>query len=267
MIFAGIDVDIILHEKAVLAGPEAMGLWLWGMCYAQKYATNGRLPRSLVLGAFQGRRNIMLARKLVASGLWSEHEDGSWSIWNYAKKNQTAEEIAARREERKQANAARQQRWRNARNADVTQSNAGVSALRSVTITGEESEPSPEPTPTPEPVNKIGPALTLPALEVGSAGGGRRRKPETPCPGSEATPEAVAAWAATWRLPTTHAEFDHFLDHHRKHDKRWRDWAAAWRTWLKNAPRFGARSGARGAEITKQGFDPDAPWMKLPEVS
>jgi hypothetical protein len=121
MIFAGIDVNIITHEKALLAGVEAMGLWMWGMCYAQTHGTDGRLPRVAVLAAFMGKRNIMLAGRLVASGLWVANEDGSWSIWNYEKKNQSAQEIAQRRAARELANAERQKRWRNARrNATVT---------------------------------------------------------------------------------------------------------------------------------------------------
>ncbi len=126
MIFAGIDVNIITHEKAYAAGVEAMGLWLWGMCYAQTHGTDGRLPRLATLGAFLGKRNIMLAKRLVDAGLWSANEDGSWSIWNYGKKNQSAEDIERRKESRKAANAERQERWRErqkepARNASVTQ--------------------------------------------------------------------------------------------------------------------------------------------------
>jgi hypothetical protein len=94
-----------------------------------------------------------------------------------------------------------------------------------------------------------------------------RRKPETPCPDSDASAGEIRDWAERWKIPVGHGEFQHFLDHHRKADARWRDWAAAWRTWLKNASRFAARGGQpRGAEITKQGYDPEAPWMKLPEV-
>jgi hypothetical protein len=39
----------------------------------------------------------------------------------------------------------------------------------------------------------------------------------------------------------THGEFAGFIDHHRKSDKRFRDWSAAWRTWLRNSSKFGAR--------------------------
>lgn len=86
------------------------------------------------------------------------------------------------------------------------------------------------------------------------------RKPETPCPPSEASAETVAAWASGWRVPADHPEFSGWLDHHRKSDARWRDWAAAWRTWLKNASRFGQRQFANA--IVQSG---DNRAWKLPE--
>lgn len=123
MIFAGIDVNIITHPKAIQAGPEALGLWVWGMCYAQVHKTDGRLPRVAVMSALGAQRRVLsrLAVRLVTSGLWDESEDGSFQIHNYGAKNQTAVEIASRAEQRKAANAERQARWRNARNAGVTQ--------------------------------------------------------------------------------------------------------------------------------------------------
>lgn len=86
-----------------------------------------------------------------------------------------------------------------------------------------------------------------------------KRKPETPCPASDATPEAVEAWAASHSIPAAHVEFAHFLDHHRKADKRWRDWTAAWRTWLSNASKF-----SRAGPVARQplGAAANAPWMK-----
>jgi len=122
MIYAGIDVNIATHPKALAAGVEALGLWTWGMCHAQLHETNGTLTRHAVLAAMGGRRNVMLAKRLVEAGLWIAHEDGSWSVWNYGKKNQSADEIR-----RKKALAAeRTQRWR--RGKCDAQSDASVTA-------------------------------------------------------------------------------------------------------------------------------------------
>lgn len=94
---------------------------------------------------------------------------------------------------------------------------------------------------------------------VPGAGQAGRRKPETPCPGSDASADAVEAWAEGWRIPTGHAEFVGFLDHHRRRDERFRDWAAAWRTWLRRAPDF-ARPRSR-ASPARQPAPPGAPWL------
>lgn len=150
MIYARIDVNIINHEKALLAGPEAFGLWAWGMCYAQLHETNGRLPRVAVMSALGAERRVLrrAAVRLVVAGLWTESEDGSFQVHNYDRKNQSAEEIAARKAAGKLANAERQRAFRERR---VTQSNAVTRPLLVTPVTGLEPEPSPEPTPTPTP--------------------------------------------------------------------------------------------------------------------
>lgn len=238
MIFAGIDVNIITHARLIeaCAGGDLapFGLWTFGMCYAQLHTSDGRLPRAVVLAALGGKRNIMLAAKLVACGLWIANDGGSWTIWNYARKNQTSDEIAAKR-----AKAAdRVKRWRErVCNASVTPSVTRNERVR--------TDPPPEPDNTTR-HQGIG---TAPPPPESSGVTRPRRKPETACPESAAEPPAVSAWASGWKIPTEHPEFAHFLDHHRKGDARWRDWTAAWRTWLRNASRFGQRSLPRGGHV------------------
>lgn len=108
MIYATIDVTLQTHPRAIAAGFEAMGLWLFGMLYAHQHETDGTVHRAAVLAAWGGRRNVMLAKKLVEVGLWTELETGDWLIHNYDKKNQKAEDIKRKREQK----AIRQDRWR-----------------------------------------------------------------------------------------------------------------------------------------------------------
>jgi hypothetical protein len=84
--FAPIDVRIEGHPKAWRAGPEAMGLWLWGMVHARQHKTGGVLDRASVLGAWGGKRNAALAKKLEAAGLWIVRDDGGWDIHNFDSK-------------------------------------------------------------------------------------------------------------------------------------------------------------------------------------
>lgn len=92
-----------------------------------------------------------------------------------------------------------------------------------------------------------GPVLVLEAPETASREAKNRKKPETPCPASDALPDAVAEWARRWAIPTEHAEFSNFLLHAQTNDRRCRDWKAAWARWTINAPRFAPRAGANGA--------------------
>ena len=84
--FTPIDVSITTHPKAFAAGVEAMGLWLWGMAYAKQHRTDGQVHRAAVLGAWGGKRNVVLAKRLVDAGLWVAREDGDWDIFNFEAK-------------------------------------------------------------------------------------------------------------------------------------------------------------------------------------
>lgn len=252
MIFAGIDVNIITHPKAGDAGIEAMGLWMWGMCYAQLHATDGALPRKFVLGALHGRRNIMLAARLVAARLWTANEDGSWQIYNYGLKNQSAAEIR----KKKELAAERSRKWRERRDAAVTRHR---DAAESVRIDPElQTPPDNRKQKTDNTINLcIGAAEPLPTEPVTKVR--RKRKPETACPPSDAPASDVATWSDGWKIHPEHPEFVRFLDHHRSKENHFRDWSAAWRTWLGNATKFGRRA----ADTRQPLFDPaSAPWLK-----
>jgi hypothetical protein len=110
-------------------------------------------------------------------------------------------------------------------------------------------------------------APAAPPTEVGALKGKRgSRLPEGWTPSAEAQEWAKAQGVAD-PLGTV---LDDFRDY-------WRalpgargvklDWDATYRNRVRQvAARPSARFAARGAEITKQPTDPDAPWMKLPEV-
>jgi hypothetical protein len=71
--------------------------------------------------------------------------------------------------------------------------------------------------------------------------------------------EDLAAWCERWRLDASASEFPAFLDHHRAWRSTFADWAAAWRTWQRNAKRFAPRTDPRRVV---QPVDPDAPWLR-----
>lgn len=255
MIYAGIDVDVITHEKALNSGLTAFGLWCWGMCYAQKHTTDGRLPKVAVMSALDEERRVLrrAAVRLVTSGLWLESSDGSYQVHNYGKKNQTVEEI----ERRKTAARERKERWRERQEmGSGTRSNSVPERVR--------NDPSPSPDNTTSTITKIT-EHTAPAEPSPISTRRGSRLPEGWRPSDE-----TQAWARAQGIADPLGQLDEFADF-------WRaqpgsrgvklDWDATYRNRLRQVGNGkGARLAARGAEITKQGYDPEAPWMKLPEV-
>jgi hypothetical protein len=152
--------------------------------------------------------------------------------------------------------ALRQAKWRERRRGDVSE------ALRrdaTETLRGDESETLRETSHsnvTRSPSREIqdpGSVLNLHVSGSASApfsadfkttdpetAGAREASPKPPrrvaCPAGN---DGLAAFLARWKLPAQDPEFVAFLDHHRAKRSLFADWSAAWRTWQRNAVRFG----------------------------
>lgn len=162
--FAPIDVSIMTHPKAFAAGIEAMGLWLWGMAFAKQHRTGGRVHRPAVLGAWGGRRNIMLAKRLEDAGLWTVREDGDWDIHNFEKKGPGATSTSRVQKHRQNKRSAPSSETDETlsetdRNGDLKRS-ASSSVSVSVSVSSPEGEREREP---PAPYPDIGTPTKLPA--------------------------------------------------------------------------------------------------------
>lgn len=104
------------HYKLLSAGPEAMCLWVAGLCYANRHATDGVILSSALSALYPTtewtlRRVLKHAAKLVEVGLWHPRGDG-WEIHDYAKYQEPAlrAEVNRRKEyerERKRTQRAR----------------------------------------------------------------------------------------------------------------------------------------------------------------
>ena len=87
MTWVRIDDAALHHEKLLAAGPDAVCLWLAGLCYANGHTTDGAIARG-ALGALYPSETLPLARakraagRLVEVGLWLETPAG-WAIRNY----------------------------------------------------------------------------------------------------------------------------------------------------------------------------------------
>ena len=92
------------HRKTLLAGNEAMGLWVRALSYCGQQMNDGAVPREIVpaMGA-----SFELADQLVAAGFWTVTETG-WAFDGWEEWQSTRTEIDGKR----QANAERVARYR-----------------------------------------------------------------------------------------------------------------------------------------------------------
>lgn len=278
MIFAKVDVKLRDHERAHQAGP-AMATWTWGLLYARDQETDGFVPALALRGAWVGEKvALQQAKRLVQVGLWMvDDERDGWRICRYDQKNDTKAAIEQRRQETRERVA----RFREARNASVTRytdagngvSNGVVPGSGSPSGSGSDSSSGrdPEPDRSPTPIRwQVGTAGSQRARNVFEdavtvATGGTFALSTAPFHDRDLClvlnkhgpkglpPETVLAWLGD----TVQAWVDATAETEERKPGRLNDWL--------NAKRPNRRVGppARGAEITKQPFDPDAPWMKL----
>lgn len=243
--FAPIDVSIMTHPKACAAGPEAMGLWLWGQTYAKVHKTGGRLHRPAVLAAWGGRRNIMLAKRLEEAGLWLLREDGDWDVHNFDRKT-GARSSSAERMRRLRAKKPTSDAPGDAP-SDVTCDGGDVTVTRTCDA----------PCSTSVSISPSGSDLVTRSDLPGRSGG----PPDWWAGAVSAAEGAVGSVSdpgARW------LEYD--ASRERKGWARGHRDAVGWLTAVVRRERQQARGSPKGAEATRQPFDPDAPWMKLEET-
>ena len=99
-----VDDKLHSHPKRFRADLSAMGLWVLAGSWSSDQLTDGFVPHEL-LPMFGG--DPPDAECLVRAGLWRE-VDGGWQFNDWHHMNPTRAEVQQKRD----ATAARQQRWR-----------------------------------------------------------------------------------------------------------------------------------------------------------
>lgn len=115
MTWVRLDDSVTSHAKIAAAGPDAFVLWVGGLAYANRHATDGHIPDSAIGMLFPAtgwtvHRARQLAARLVAASLWEPTEGGGWSIHGYAEYQEEA--LRANVEKRREAERERKRRWR-----------------------------------------------------------------------------------------------------------------------------------------------------------
>jgi len=74
----------------------------------------------------------------------------------------------------------------------------------------------------------------------------RKSNGATPCPASIEISERMAQWAVDLGVPAEalQAQTEKFLDHHKSKGSTFKDWDAAWRTWMRNSVEYQQRRRA-----------------------
>lgn len=227
---------IINHPRFLEAGAVARDLYDWGMLWSGQLETDGEIPMSALLASpwgAGGKANIRVATKLVDVGLW-ERTDRGFRVLKWTEQgNATKAELEASRE-------AARSRMRRRRSPDVransSRTNGEVPTSTSLSTSGSGSSPEGVQGEAPDwfRVDAVA-TVEMAGLKVDDVGlrwleyvASRQRK--------------------SW--PMNHGD------------------AVGWLTSVLRSEAREKREGRgkRGAEITKQPTDPNAPWMKLPEV-
>lgn len=119
MTWVRLDDSVLSHPKIAACGPEAFVLWVGGLCYANRHATDGHLPAHVLplLCPASGWSAATLARlsdRLLTAALWRSDERGGWMIHGYDDYQEEAmrASVDARRASAKERKRAQRNRER-----------------------------------------------------------------------------------------------------------------------------------------------------------
>jgi hypothetical protein len=134
------------HRKVALLSDRAFRLYVSALCWSSENLTEGRITqRELPLVAARLRGVKTAASELEAAQLWDRVDDG-WQIHDFLEYNPDRARVQADRE----ANAARQQAWRDRKRAEREAKKAAEEAARNAPRNGvtPEGENTPDDTTT-----------------------------------------------------------------------------------------------------------------------
>lgn len=227
-----VDDKLWGHPKWLGLSPRARALWVTAGSWCGGQETDGRVP-SHVLGALGGRRRD--AMELVERGLW-EADGDDFAFHDWTTFQPSREEQDAKREQARE----RMRRAREGRGAGQVISFADRSRehVANERVTSREVRLT-RPDPTRPDLIESAPVAddTAPGtlLDIPGADAPRtRRKPERPLPDTW-KPNAAAWEDGTSRHIDVEREAISFRLHAATHDRRARDWDAAFRQWLSKA--------------------------------
>jgi hypothetical protein len=227
-----VDDSFYDHPKIMGVSLAARGLWTACGSYAARHLTNGYVA-DLVIAMIGAAEADTCRRELIDAGLWKPATGGvqfhDWDEYQPSRETVLAERAAARERQRRAREAARLKR-------DIDSTEGVSHAVTSPEVTDESRRLSRAP--RPDPTRPVVPT----ELPLGAAPA--RAPRATRIPADFAVTDLMRAWAAK-NVPgiDVDAQTEKFRDHHTAKGSAMKDWIAAWRNWMRNAPQFSRPQG------------------------
>jgi hypothetical protein len=269
-IYAKLDVAILTHPKAAIAGPAAVGIYCLSVALCRSAETSGRLPREAALALLGGKGADSFAALTDPRVGWWVVDGDDIIVWNYAKKNDTAEEIA----EARKAVAARVREHRaRSSNARVTRYNRVTDIVSNADVPGSSSlsdlsERINDPDRDPE-------EQAPRQLETGRSPVAELAPPPAPAVAPH-TPDDIeitadlVAWSQSVGAPRpTREHAQSFLTNARSKGKVFVDWVEGFKLWMLRERGFAAARASPPTELPHGTMSPPMkrPGPREPEVT
>lgn len=227
-----VDDKLHSHKKVLRAGVDALGLWVLAGSWCMDQLTDGFIPDYVALRLDVAARER--AERLVAAGLWevAEHDgDNGWQFHDWGGYQPTREGVETKREYERDKKRAQRRGPSGQFEASPGESPRDTEGTTEGVPRG---VPPSRPVPTrPDPSSSSARSEAALGLVVSPKDDdkGSRRKPERPLPDTW-TPTAKHHEYALERGVDIAEAVESFRNHAATHDRRARDWNAAFRTWL-----------------------------------
>lgn len=175
MPWARLDDNMPHHPKTMEAGVDAFGFDCAGICYCNRYGTDGFIADSALSAVFPpAKAPKKLAQRLVQVGRWKrDDERGGYAIHDFLDYNPSADEVRDRREVRARAGrlgGLRSGESRRGKGEGNNEAHASADALAPGSPVLE-AKVNPDPIPIPDPIDlsKEDPQTALTQRLVGAS--------------------------------------------------------------------------------------------------
>lgn len=242
-----VDDQLAFHAKTLMAGNEAMGLWIRAASWSCAHLTDGFIPEAV---ADSMAKNDFAMRLLMAK-LWEEAE-GGYQFHDWSDFQPSGQAEAARRESVRKARSSAGKKGAASRWSDSKQSNL-PSQTDSKPIANGMANAWQTDSPEPEPEVLITNVINRGHSNPKSA----RKKSPTPIPDNWQPSESHQLKAQELGV-NLNLESQKFINHAQANDRRQVDWNKSFHGWLLKASEYATRprngGGSSYAQTPSEAF-------------